>query len=78
MFGIMTLAIGTHTAVSSFRSMMSDIQVGNPFQCLRDNIHILLDGFGWKPLSIDWDYAETSRRIAKEIFADECHHIGLD
>jgi hypothetical protein len=28
----------------------------------------LLDGFGWRPLSDEWDYRETMRRIYGELF----------
>ncbi|WP_435010715.1 TetR/AcrR family transcriptional regulator [Tundrisphaera lichenicola] len=78
MFAIMTMAIGTHTIVSNFRPIMAEVQVANPFRALRDNIHVLLDGFGWRPLSTEWDYDETYRRIVTEIFADECQSVGLE
>lgn len=35
------------------------------------NGRLLLDGFGWKPLSTDWDYGESIRKISNEIFAAE-------
>jgi AcrR family transcriptional regulator len=34
-------------------------------------INALYDGFGWKPFSQEWDYAETSARIRKEVFPSE-------
>jgi AcrR family transcriptional regulator len=68
---VASMAIGTHTIVSNFRSLMGELRVNDPFLLLQDNIQILLDGFGWKPLSTEWDYAETRRRIAKEVFSDE-------
>jgi AcrR family transcriptional regulator len=77
MFAVITMVIGTHTVTSSFGSMMNKTGIFNPFDALRDNIQVLLDGFGWKPLSTEWDYAETDRRIAKEVFADEFRTTGL-
>jgi AcrR family transcriptional regulator len=77
MFAIMSMVIGTHTMTSSFCSLMTQTGIVNPFSALRDNIQVLLDGFGWKPLSTEWDYAATTRRITKEVFADECQTAGL-
>ena len=34
-------------------------------------LHVLLDGYGWRPLSHEWDYEKTSERIQVEVFADE-------
>jgi hypothetical protein len=27
-----------------------------------------MDGFGWRPLSSEWDYRSTMRRIHEELF----------
>ena len=35
------------------------------------NARLVLDGFGWKPLSKDWNYKETIKRIAHELFQPE-------
>ena len=35
------------------------------------NARLILDGFGWKPLSKDWDYRDSIKRIAKELFEPE-------
>ena len=35
------------------------------------NIRLILDGFDWKPLSSDWDYSDTIKRIANSLFEDE-------
>ena len=48
-----------------------------PVRLLRENVSVLLDGFGWKPLSGEWDYAATHRRILWEVFADESRRVGL-
>ncbi len=71
MFAIMSMVIGTHTIISNFHSLQTLAGVIDPFEALRDSIKVLLDGFGWKPLSSEWDYAETDRRVAQEVFADE-------
>jgi AcrR family transcriptional regulator len=76
-FAILTMVIGTHTLKSNYDSLVAKTGIVDPFPALRANILILLDGFGWKPLSTEWDYAETDRRIAKEVFADEFRTTGL-
>jgi AcrR family transcriptional regulator len=35
------------------------------------------DGFGWKPLSNDWNYARTVQRVWREIFPAEATTLGL-
>jgi hypothetical protein len=34
-----------------------------------------LDGFGWRPLSTEWDYPATLERVRQEVFSDELRHI---
>ncbi len=78
MFAIMTMVIGTHTITSNFSSLMAQTGIVDPFSATRDNIQVLLDGFGWRPLSTEWDYAATYRRITQEVFPDECRSTKLD
>ena len=73
---VASMAIGTHAIVSNFPTFMSGLGVDDPFPLLHDSTQILLDGFGWKPLSTEWDYAETHRRIAKEVFPEEFQSAG--
>jgi AcrR family transcriptional regulator len=77
MFAILSMVMGTHTLTSTFGSLLDQIGITKPFSALRENIHILLDGFGWKPLSSDWDYAATDRRILQEVYADEYQSVGI-
>ncbi len=35
------------------------------------NTRLILDGFGWRPLSTEWDYRNTVKKIAHEIFQPE-------
>ena len=37
--------------------------------------HYLLDGYGWRPLSTEWDYAETARRVRATVFAEEVANV---
>jgi len=35
-----------------------------------------LDGFGWRPLSSEWDYPATLERIQNEVFHDELRRLA--
>ena len=35
------------------------------------NTRLILDGLGWKPLSTEWDYSASKRKIARELFQPE-------
>jgi AcrR family transcriptional regulator len=77
MIALLSMIIGSHTLASNFRPLLGELGVTDPIFHLRDNIQILLDGFGWKPLSTEWDYAVTDKRIAIEVFANELQSTGL-
>jgi AcrR family transcriptional regulator len=42
----------------------------DPVANLRVNIQLLLDGYGWAPLSSDWDYQTSRKMILAEIFPE--------
>jgi AcrR family transcriptional regulator len=53
---------------------------GTPYkkESTPENVHLvrmcgrgLLDAYGWRPLSMEWDYRETMRRIYREVFPPE-------
>jgi AcrR family transcriptional regulator len=68
-FGIASTAIGSHImSRNSHAAMMSGID--DPLHALCQNVNLVLDGLGWKPLSSEWDYDAVDRRIKKEIFPD--------
>ena len=39
------------------------------------NIRLILDGFGWKPLSGEWDYNDTIKRIVNTLFQAEIEKL---
>src|SRR5262245_38296319 len=41
--------------------------VTEPMQALRRAAGALMDGYAWKPLSSEWDYDATRRRVAQEV-----------
>jgi AcrR family transcriptional regulator len=76
-FALFSMAIGASTAIMNFCPLLEKFQIADPFLSYRENVQLMLDGFGWKPLRTVWDYAGTFRRIALEIFPDESRQIGI-
>jgi AcrR family transcriptional regulator len=68
-FAIASMAVGSQImARNSQAATMSGIDETCPAVC--QNLSLLWDGLGWKPLSTEWDYAAVDVRIQKEIFPD--------
>jgi AcrR family transcriptional regulator len=69
MLSLIAITCGSHIAASQ-----PDIQmfcaIDNPIAALRRNQDLVVDGWGWKPLLADWDYAATDRRIKAEVFTE--------
>lgn len=53
----------------------AELGIDNPFLAIVKTGQILGDGYRWRPLSNEWDYEETSRRIQQEVFPEECRRI---
>lgn len=66
-FGMMALSLGTHLVISA-PGWTENLGVKAPLAVLRANQHRLLDGAGWRPLLVEWDYAATEARIRAEVF----------
>lgn len=72
---IASTAVGSHImSRSTHAAMLAGID--DPLQVLCNNVNLVLDGLGWKPLSNEWDYQATDRRIKKEIFPDATWYKG--
>ena len=68
-FALWALTEGTY-AVSSWISP-SEVGIADPYGTVMKNCDVLGDGYAWRPLSTEWDYAETRRRVRGEIFPGE-------
>lgn len=69
-FGLWSQSYGAHLIITTSESL-ADVGISEPFAALRYNISMMLDGFGWKPLSQMHDYDAVLRRIKNEVFPDE-------
>jgi AcrR family transcriptional regulator len=76
-WGLWSMSFGTLTVVANQLYPLSDLGLPDPMKALVRNQHILLDGYGWKPFSTEWDYEATQKRILDEVFADSLAKAGL-
>lgn len=69
-----TLSLISVTMGSHIAGMQPEIQmlcgVDDPIAVVRRNQDLVCDGWGWKPLLKDFDYAATDKRIKAEIFPE--------
>ncbi len=49
-----------------------ELGVEDPFKAMFHGGQIIGDAYGWRPLSTEWDFEETRRRIRREVFPVEC------
>ncbi len=67
--------IGSHMLMAS-GAALAELGVVDPGSVLRRGMHALLDGYGWRPLSTEWDYDRTVRRIHRELSLPEGDPVG--
>ena len=66
-FGLWSMYFGGLFLMSSDVDLRSKAGVAEPMNALRRASAALLDGHGWKPLSSEWDYDATRKRVAQEV-----------
>jgi AcrR family transcriptional regulator len=66
-FGLWSMYFGGLFLMSSDIDLERKGGVTEPMAALRRAASALLDGYGWKPLSSEWDYDATRKRVAQEV-----------
>lgn len=74
-FGLWSISFGAFSIITASDQLV-ELGIQDPFAAYRANVAGLLDGFGWKPLSQDYDYDGTLIRIQNEVFSDEFRAIA--
>ena len=69
-FGLWSMSFGAFTIIATSDSL-TNLGIKDPPAAVRLNIAMILDGYGWRPLSSDHDYNATRQRIAHEVFSHE-------
>jgi AcrR family transcriptional regulator len=52
----------------------ADVGINDVVRVMRHSGSVMLDGYGWRPLSTEWDYRKTMRRIYGELFPELVIH----
>ncbi|MCA9035004.1 MAG: TetR/AcrR family transcriptional regulator [Planctomycetaceae bacterium] len=73
-FGLWSMTEGAYAIIATSEAI-AELGIREPFQAIRRNIHSLIDGFGWTPLSSSHDYESTARQILKDVFAEEFRRL---
>jgi hypothetical protein len=73
-FTLWSLASGTRSLIGT-GVINRQLGVNNGFNVARDATEMLLDALGWMPLSHEWDYEETRKRIRQELFGKEWDQV---
>jgi AcrR family transcriptional regulator len=69
-YALWGLHFGCYTIQQIEQDFLTSFGITEPYAAVRRNCHLLLDGYGWQPLSTAWDYDQSLRRIHTEIFPD--------
>lgn len=69
-FGLWAMHFGAFTIITSSESL-DQIGIDEPVASLRKNQNLLLDGYGWRPLSYEFDYAATMDQVRQEVFGHD-------
>ena len=75
-FGLWSMTFGAYSIFLSGTSTV-DLGIGNALHALRRNHLKMLDGFGWKPLSAEYDPEAVARRHERELFFEESQKFKL-
>ena len=69
-FGLWSMTEGAYSIIAT-SDAVSELGLAQPFPAIRRNIHMMLDGFGWEPLSTERDYDETMEKVVRDVFPEE-------
>lgn len=61
-FGLLALVVGARSLIHS-DIPLENLGIRVPASSLLQSLDDLLDGLGWRPLSNEWDYGETRKKI---------------
>ncbi|HDM8056277.1 TetR/AcrR family transcriptional regulator [Vibrio harveyi] len=73
-FANWSIAFGSNALAQNASNSRCIQRLQDPLSVLH-NANMLLDGLGWLPLSTDWDYRKTWRRVEQELFSEEIAYL---
>ena len=69
LYGLWTMSLG-HRRITGCGKVGHHFANANLDAALWHNYQVLLDGYDWRPLSTEWEYAATIERVRTEVFHD--------
>jgi hypothetical protein len=69
-FGLWSMSFGAHTIMTS-SDTLPEVGIREPSASLQFNYNMLLDGYGWAPLSSEVDYGAVLKKVQQELYSDE-------
>lgn len=69
-FGLWSMNFGAYSIITSSETL-DQIGLPEPETALWHNQSLLLDGYGWRPLSTEWDYLAIFHQAKEQLFRDE-------
>ena len=73
-FGLWSQTFGAYSIIATSQSL-PELGVADPFLTVRRSINMTLDGFGWTPLSTEFDYLSLFESLGAEVFPDEIQEL---
>ncbi len=73
--GLVSMAKGTHLLSEGATIFPAESGIV-PQELLFLNYGLFLDGVGWRPLSQEWDYEATQKRVETEVFGAELRQLN--
>jgi AcrR family transcriptional regulator len=74
-FGMWSLSYGAFSIIATSDQLVQ-LGISDPYVAYRMNITRMTDGYGWRPLSTEYDYDQTRERIKNEVFKDEFRSLA--
>lgn len=68
-FGLWSLSEGSYANIATSDSI-KELGMRDPFLSVRHNLHNLLDGYGWAPLTSERDYESEFEELARVVFPE--------
>lgn len=75
-FALWSMSYGGLSIIQG-KPTLQEVGIAEPERTLRRGQHAVMDGFGWRPLTDEWDYDATRARVLQEVFPDEARRAGL-
>jgi len=69
-FALWSMGIGSFL-LGTGAVWLKAVGLEHPLESMVRNRQVFLDGLGWRPLSTDWDYMATAKKVLDEIFPEE-------